>query len=131
MCVEYEHLQTARVCVVQRRSGARNLLSHVYLHEAQQLGREIEEVCHNRIHGDEIEAEFGVRVGAIVRGCDGGRALTGTDIVEVSQTTELVVDLTHDADLVSRLLRGRSPHVHVLLRDNGKEERNVRHLASY
>ena len=61
---------------------------------------------------------------------DGGGAVYGTHVVEVTNATELVVDLAHDADLV-RGLFGRWPtHVHVLLGHDGKEKRDVGHLAA-
>ena len=115
--------------VVQRGRSARDLLAHVALNETEEFRREIEEVRDDGVHGDKIEVELRVRIGDVVR-CDGGGAVTRTHVVEVTEATELVVNLAHDADLVRGLLRGWAAHVHVLLRHDGKEEWHVCHLAT-
>ena len=105
--------------VVERGRGAGDLLPHVALHEAEQLGGEVEEVGHDGVHGDEIESQIRVGVWVVV-GVDGGRirggALEVVDVVEVAQFTELVVDLAHGAETLGGLVRGGSSEAHVLLR---------------
>ena len=85
--------------IVERGSRAGDLLSHVALHEAKEFGGEVKEICDNGVDGDEIEVKLGVHVRGVMGG-NGGGALDGADIVEVTKATELVVDLAHDADAV-------------------------------
>ena len=108
--------------VVERGGGAGDLLPHVALHEAEQLGGEVEEVGHDGVHGNEIESQIRVGVG-VVMGVDGGRirggALEVVGIVEVAQFIQLVVDLAHGAETLGGLVRGGSSEAHVLLRRGG------------
>ena len=114
---------------MQGRSRTSDLLPHVTLNVTEQLGRKVEKVGNDRVDGNEIETQVGIHLGVVVGG-DGGGAVYRTHVVEVTESTQLVVDLAHDADVVRGLLGRRATHVHVLLRNDGKQERNVWHLAT-